>query len=230
VPIVLHDLAGADPALRFSPYCWRTRMAFAHKGLAVETVPWRFTDKDMIAFSGQGRVPVIRDGETVVSDSWEIACYLEAHYPERPSLFGGATGKAHARLINAWADATMIGPVARLVLCDIFDAIDPKDRDYFRSSREQRFGATLEAVQADARANGAAALRDSLTPVRQVLRAQPWLGGAAPSYADHVLFGTLQWPRCVSRFEMLAADDPIVEWQQRALDLYGGVGRSAVRV
>ena len=71
--IVMHDLAGADPALRFSPYCWRTRMALAHKGLAVETIPWRFTDKAALAFSGQERVPVIRDGDTVVSDSWTIA-------------------------------------------------------------------------------------------------------------------------------------------------------------
>jgi hypothetical protein len=161
MPIVLYDLAGADPSLRFSPYCWRTRMALAHKGLAVETVPWRFTDKDVIAFSGQGRVPVIRDGETVISDSWAIADYLEAHYPERPSLFGGAGGQAHARLINAWADASVLGPAARLVVRDIVDAIDPKDCDYFRSSREQRFGETLEAVQADGRANRVAAFRDS---------------------------------------------------------------------
>ena len=45
MPIVMYDLAGADPALRFSPYCWRMRMALAHKGLAVETVPWRFTER-----------------------------------------------------------------------------------------------------------------------------------------------------------------------------------------
>jgi glutathione S-transferase len=75
--IVMYDLAGADPALRFSPYCWRTRMALAHKGLAFETIPWRFTDKEVIAFSGQGRVPVIRDGDRTVSDSWAIAEYLE---------------------------------------------------------------------------------------------------------------------------------------------------------
>jgi glutathione S-transferase len=74
--ITLHDLAGADPALRFSPYCWRTKFALAHKGLPVDTVPWRFTDTDAIAFSGQGRVPVIQDEVTVVSDSWAIAEYL----------------------------------------------------------------------------------------------------------------------------------------------------------
>lgn len=230
MPIVLYDLAGADPALRFSPYCWRTRMALAHKGLAVETVPWRFTDKEVIGFSGQGRVPVIRDGATVVSDSWEIAGYLEAHYPERPSLFGGAVGQAHARLINAWADAAVLSAAVRLVVRDIFAAIDPKDRAYFRSSREQRFGATLEAVQEAGRANGVEAFRDVLAPARLVLREKPWLGGEAPSYADHILFGTLQWPRCVSRFALLAADDPVLAWQERALDLYGGLGRSAPRV
>ena len=71
--IIMHDLAGADPSLRFSPYCWRTRFALAHKGLPVETLPWRFTDKAAIAFSGQDRVPVIRDDGAVVADSWAIA-------------------------------------------------------------------------------------------------------------------------------------------------------------
>lgn len=228
--IVMYDLAGADPALRFSPYCWRIRMALAHKGLQVETIPWRFTDKEVIAFSGQGRVPVIRDGEAVVSDSWAIASYLEEHYPDRPSLFGGPAGQAHARFINAWADSVLVGGIARLVIRDIAEAIDPKDRDYFRASREPRFGTTLEAVQEDGRGNRLAAFRDSLTPVRLVLRAQPWLGGAVPSYADHILFGSLQWPRCVSRFELLAAEDPVRAWQERALDLYDGLGRRAARV
>ncbi|MBN8909662.1 MAG: glutathione S-transferase N-terminal domain-containing protein, partial [Rhodospirillales bacterium] len=68
----MYDLAGEDPALRFSPYCWRSRFAAAHKGLPLETIPWRFTDKQAIAFSGQGRVPVLRDGAKVVHDSWAI--------------------------------------------------------------------------------------------------------------------------------------------------------------
>ena len=56
---VLYDLAGAEDDRRFSPYCWRSKMALAHKGLEVKTVPWRFTDKEAIRFSGQGRVPVL---------------------------------------------------------------------------------------------------------------------------------------------------------------------------
>lgn len=224
--ILMHDLAGADPALRFSPYCWRTRMALAHKGLAVETVPWRFTDKAALAFSGQGRVPVIQDGRTVMSDSWAIAEYLDDHYPDRPSLFGGASGQAHARFINAWADGVMLGGIARLILRDLLDVVAPQDEAYFRESREARFGMTLEAVQAG-RETRVEEFRVTLLPVRLVLGKQAWLGGKSPSYADYIVFGTLQWPRCVSRFELLNGDDPIAEWRERILDLFDGLGRKA---
>jgi len=122
-------------------------MALAHKGLAVETIPWRFTEKEALAFSGQDRVPVIRDGDRVVSDSWAIAEYLEDTYPDRPSLFGGDGGRAHARFINAWADNVMHGGIIRLIVRDLLDVVAPKDQAYFRESREARFGITLEQIQ-----------------------------------------------------------------------------------
>jgi len=224
--IVLHDLAGADPMLRFSPYCWRTRLALAHKGLAVQTVPWRFTDTDALAFSGQGKVPVIQDQGTVVSDSWSIACYLEDRYPDRPSLFGGAIGRSHARFINGWADAVLVGGIARFIVRDLLDILAPEDVAYFRASREARFAATLEAVQ-DGRESRLDGFRQSLLPVRLVLRNQAFLGGDGPSYADHIVAGTLMWPSCVTRFELLAADDTVWGWRERMLDLYGGLARDA---
>jgi glutathione S-transferase len=63
--------------------------------------------------------------------------------------------------------------------------------------------------------------------VRLVLSKQAFLGGDGPSYADHIIFGSLQWPRCVSRFELLGADDPIAAWRERMLDLFDGLGRKA---
>ena len=77
--ITMYDLAGAEPNRRFSPFCWRARMALAHKGLAVETVPWGFTEKDKLPQPNAGRVPVIIDGGTVIHDSTAIADYLEEH-------------------------------------------------------------------------------------------------------------------------------------------------------
>lgn len=223
----MHDLAGADPDLRFSPYCWRTRFALAHKGLPVETIPWRFTETGVLGFSGQGRVPVIKDGDRVVFDSWSIAEYLEDTY-SGPALFGGPIGRAHARFVNAWADSVLVGGIARFIVRDLLDVIDPKDKAYFRSSREQRFGQTLEAVQAG-REERLPAFRESLLPVRLVLRKQQWLGGAAPSYADFIVAGTLMWPRCASRFSLLAADDPVEIWFLRVLELFGGLGLAAKR-
>jgi glutathione S-transferase len=229
----LYDLAGADPDVRFSPYCWRTRMALAHKNLAVETVPWCFTDKGTIAFSGQGRVPVLVDGDgtaadKVISDSWAIAEYLEDAYPDRPSLFGGASSRATARFINAWADTIQVPGMARLVVGDIIHCLDAKDRDYFRTSREQRFGMSLEALCAD-RGKHVAPFRQSLQPLRVMLATQPYVGGATASYADYIIFGAFQWARCVSAFALLEAGDPVAAWQGRLLDAFDGLARNAPR-
>ena len=40
----------------------------------------------------QPQVPVIVDGKTSMGDFWKIAKYLEATYPDKPSLFGGPGG------------------------------------------------------------------------------------------------------------------------------------------
>ena len=223
----LYDLAGADPNLRFSPYCWRARLALAHKGLEVETIPWRFTEKDVIAFSGQGLVPVLVDDETTVADSWAIATYLEERYPDRPSLFGGPGGMAPTRFVNAWADTTLNPGIARLIVADVFSVLHEKDKAYFRHTREQRFGMPLERVSAD-RGSRLPAFRQMLEPVRAILKAQPYLGGEQPTYADYIVLGGFQWARCVSSFELLDPDDPVAAWRERLLDRFD-VARSAQR-
>lgn len=131
----LFDLAGADHR-RFSPFCWRTKLALAHKGLVVDTVPWRFTDKDALAFSGQGRVPVLVDGDTPVVDSWAIAVHLETNYPERPSLFGGEVGMSVTRFVNAWTDKVLHPALAPLVISDIHAHVAQQDRKYSHHPRK----------------------------------------------------------------------------------------------
>ena len=223
----LYDLAGAEPERRFSPYCWRIKMALAHKGLSFDTVPWRFTEKDVIAFSGQGRVPVLVDGDRVVFDSWTIATYLEDTYPDHPSLFGGEGGHAVTRFVNAWADGVLIGAIARLTVTDILSNIDVKDRAYFRKSREERFGAPLESIVAD-RDTSVIGFRKSLEPMRTVLGAQPYLAGTVPAYADFAVFGCFQWARCISSFSLLLEDDPVWAWRDRLLSAFDGLALKAI--
>jgi len=221
---LLYDLAGAHPDFRFSPYCWRSKLALAHKGLDVETVPWRFMDKDRIAFSGQGRVPVLVDGDEVVSDSWRIALYLESTYPDAPALFGGPQAQALARFINGWADGVQLPGLTRLVLADIPATLHEGDLPYFHSSREQRLGMSLAAACAD-RDTRVQEFRASLIPVRMALKNQPFLCGDAPAYADYIVFGGFQWARCVSDFPVLADDDAVGLWLERMLETAGPAAR-----
>ena len=226
--IRMYDLAGANPEVRFSPYCWRIRMALAHKGLEVETIAWRFTDKSAISFSGQGSVPVIRDGDQVLHDSWAIAEYLDVRYPERAKLFDGEQGKALANFARHFAQSA-IAPIAfKAVILDIFAAVDERDRAYFRQSREARLGKTLEAF-AMGEAEAAAQMRIALAPLRALLAEQPFVNGEAPAFADYCLFGTFMWVRNVSPKALVAADDAVHGWLERMLDLFGGLARKSPR-
>ena len=67
-------------------------------------------------------------------------------------------------------------------------------------------------------------------PLRQVLSTRAWLSGESPAYADYLVFGAFQWARVASRFSLLTHEDPIAVWFERALDLYGGLGRRAVTI
>ncbi|MDF1734982.1 MAG: glutathione S-transferase family protein [Minwuia sp.] len=222
--IRMFDLCGAEPERRFSPFCWRSRLALAHKGLAVEAVAWKFTDREAIESLGAKTVPTIVDGGKVVTDSWAIAEYLDDTYPDKPTLF--PNGRAEARFIKAWTEAVLTGGVAQLVLHDIHEHLDPVDKPYFRESREKRFGKTLEEVQAG-REERVKGFRQSLMPLRLTLRSQPWVAGDTPGFADHMCAGPFLWARAISPFRLLENDDPIAEWLGRVLDAYDGVARSA---
>ena len=224
--LVLYELAGRDD-FRFSPPCWRTLMALAHKGLtADERIPVKFSDKSAIAFSAQDRVPVLSDGETWVADSFEIACYLEDAYPDRPSLFDGNQGRAMARFVDEWVQDLLVPGLVTMLVFDEWDHAHPDDREIFRNVREERFGDTLENLQAG-RDQRVHEFRERLKPLRATLGAQPFLCGKSPAYADYIVFGLFQFPRCVSAFPFIEKDDPIYAWREIMLDLFDGMARRA---
>ncbi len=224
--ITLYELAGAEQDRRFSPYCWRIVMALRHKGLAFEGVPWRFTDKDKIAFAGTDKVPVLVDGEAAIHDSPAIAAYLEKAYPGHPPLFGGPEAEALSRFIVEWTDLVLQPALFRLIVADIPPLLEPMDADYFRSSREARVGMTLEEFVADQESK-LKALRQSLAPLRRTLTHQPFLSGSRAAWADYTVFGAFQWARCVSPLKLLAEDDPVYRWRETMLDLFDGLARKA---
>jgi glutathione S-transferase len=169
-------------------------------------------------------VPVVVDGGTVVHDSTAIADYLEEHYADRPTLFGGETGRALARFVQNWTETVLQAGIVPLVVLDIHRHSQPRDQDYFRRSREERLGRTLEEVVRDREAR-LPTFRASLDPLRRTVERQDFVSGKAPAYADYIVFGAFQWARAISDFELLASDDPVRAWRDRMLDLYGGLAR-----
>lgn len=221
--IQLWELGGKNDR-RYSLFSWRTRMALRHKGLPFETHPVPMSDKAAIAFSGGKTVPIIKDGETVVRDSWRIAEYLEDKYPERPTLFGGTIGHGVTQTFNTWVDRAVVPAMMPVIVADVHERVDPADEQYFRQQFEGFLKSTLEearerAPQAEER------LKRVLAPLEAALKRQPFVCGAEPAYADYILFSVVQWARIMSPRVIFDTSEALYGWRSRILDLYDGFAR-----
>jgi glutathione S-transferase len=81
----------------------RVSLALAHKGLAVEWVdvdPADRTEVDRV--SGQSLVPVLVDGDRIVSDSTEVLRYLEVLRPEPPLFPVEPARRAELEVFLEW--------------------------------------------------------------------------------------------------------------------------------
>lgn len=225
--IRLHELVLGN-GRSASPYVWRIRYALAHKGLAFQSVYHGFTEIPS-AFAGRFKtVPVLEMQGTMLAESWDIADHLDRMFPDRPRLFSGPAEYAMVRLFEAWFAQEVTRKLFRLYALDVHDAARPVDRAYFRESREARIkGVTLEDFTAN-RAALLPATRQSLGPLRAQLARYPFLGGAAPNYADYIALGAFQWVASMSTLPLLARDDTaLLEWIERGFGLYGGLGQDA---
>ncbi|OYV33300.1 MAG: hypothetical protein B7Z81_11565, partial [Acidocella sp. 20-61-6] len=180
----------------------------------------RFTDKDAIAFSGQDKVPVLIDGTREIAGSQSIAGYLEAQYPNGPSLFGDPPGQGLTNFVRAWSEDVLHRAIGWVVVPEILPRLHPKDRDYFQTSREAAYKSSFKDITA-AREKNVATLHKTLSPLRRVLGEQDFVSGAAPAYADHIIFGALQWGRMVAAKPLLEGETRIEAWMDAVLNAYG---------
>ena len=206
-------------------------MALAHKGLEstsiVEGVG--FSEKHKLEFSNQELVPVIKDDDMIISDSWDIAVYMEKSYESSSSLFGTTGDFSQVKFISSWVDSQLHPLIARCVVRDILDVISPSEHEYFRKSREKRFGKRLEDVVAN-RENTRTILKQTLYPIRKALEIAPFLGGENPNFSDYAIFGAFMWAKVTSSFQLLESSDPIYNWRERMLSLYDGLAKKAPAV
>lgn len=224
----LYELCGADRDVRFSPFVWRAIMCLHHKGLAFDRVPLQFLEIPETLETEAKKVPVLLDGDKQVDDSLAIALYLEEAYPDKPLFVPVEVPQAGTGLkdINSWVDRTVCAGLFPMLALDIHDCLEPEGQAYFRKTREIRINKTLEAARAE-RDTHVHKYRQSLEPLREGLKEQPYFSGRAPAWFDYCVFGGFQWARIVSDYAVLLEDDPLYAWRERMLDLFGGVARTA---
>ncbi len=223
----LYELVGRDKTKGFSPFVWRIKMALAHKGLDYELVPLHFTEiKDALSFADSKTVPVLVDGDHAVSDSWDIACYLEDRYPGKPSLFND---RPAAKLFHYQLAQTLLMPLFRTIVADIFKVIDDQDKEYFRATREPRIKCTIEQAGEDLE-ESLMIFKGNLWPYSQFFKSDDYIGGDNPVYQDYALYGMFLWARATSSKKIVDDEDPIANWIMRMDQCFGGIGGQVQKI
>jgi maleylacetoacetate isomerase len=118
---------------------YRVRIALALKGLAYDYVPVHLTKNEQFkesyaAVSAARLVPLLKDGDAVLTQSLAIIEYLDETYPRPPLLPGDALGRARVRAL-AFDIACEIHPlnnlrVLRYLVHDLKLSEDDKNRWY----------------------------------------------------------------------------------------------------
>lgn len=219
--MILYELAAAD-GRRFSPHCWKSRMALAQLGIDAPGERVGFMAIRRIGDGRFERVPVLEDDGEFVDDSWRIAEYLDGKATGR-RLFPDEGSRAFARFTEYWV-TSLFSTIGRIVVPDIARIVCAEDQPYFDESRGRWLGVPFESLAAH-RDDDLAALRHRLDPARRRVAEAPFLGGAEPTYSDFQLFGAFQWARVTSPVALVTDEDPLYAWFERCLDLYDGLGR-----
>lgn len=88
---------------RYSTNVERVALALAHKGLEVESVAIDPADRAPLrAVSGQDLVPVLVDGDQVVTDSTRILHHLEERFPDPPLFPADPARAAEVEVFLDW--------------------------------------------------------------------------------------------------------------------------------
>lgn len=213
----LYELCGAESDRLFSAYAWRVRLAMGLKELDFTSKPTPFTEIPGILDGSYTKVPVLVDGEKVLSESFDICTYLEKTYPDTPSLFGGNGGRENAALIDNLIVTGLYPTITRLIVRDIAEKLSPVDHAYFRSTREQRLGGTLEDIQRG-RDKERERLATFLKPYRRRLEVAPFLGGQTLLFSDIALAASFCWAKATSSYDTLHGDPVFGAWFESVLE------------
>lgn len=187
-----------------SQYSEKVRFILDYKGLdykKIEVTPG-VGQLELLRLSGQTKVPVLKDGETIIADSTEIALYLDRKYPEKPLLPTDPVRRGQCLLLEEWADES-IGLKGRVALIGALNqnpsfraSLLPRDTPpLLRNLVSAAPGQILDLLGAgvgfggDAVKEALRGLHQDLEALTLILQHQPYLIGNEPTLADLAVAG-----------------------------------------
>ncbi|KAF8625628.1 hypothetical protein AX17_006813 [Amanita inopinata Kibby_2008] len=213
-PIVFYDLASNLKGTALSPNTWKIRFVLNYKGLPYKTEWVELPDIEPkckeIGVGPTGHrndaplytVPAIYDPntETAVVDSYDIARYLDKTYPNTPRIIPEGTEVFQSFPLFFHA----LGPdktIWNFAVPATYATLNPVSQEYFRRTREERFGKKIEELEpkgAEAEAAWAVLKEgyDNLDKMWQ-LSEGPYVMGKTLSFMDIVVISWSLWLRNV---------------------------------
>ncbi len=153
-----------------SPFSRKVRLSLAEKRIEVELVEERYweQDPDFLRRNPAGKVPVLRMGNRVLSDSTAICEYLEETHPAPPLMPRDADGRYEVRRLVAWFDDKFNAEVTRKLMGE-------------RVFKKVMGGGYPDSANVKA---GARAIKYHLDYMTYLLETRRWLAGNEMSLAD----------------------------------------------
>ncbi|KAJ7175361.1 hypothetical protein C8R46DRAFT_1347113 [Mycena filopes] len=212
-PIIFYDIPSKATGCVWSPNTWKIRYALNYKGLAYKTVWIEYPDIEnfcreigaeytMIRRNGTPyySLPVIHDPKTgtIVSDSARIADYLDATYPDTPRVIPAGTHTLQKTFQVAYDAAT--DPMTQYIIPAVAKILRPKSEEYYVRTREIIFGKKLVDLTPTGEAHEVAwkEVEAGFAKVDRWMNegmnnGAQFVMGAAPTLADFMLAGEMQW-------------------------------------
>ncbi|KAI2469524.1 putative glutathione S-transferase [Annulohypoxylon bovei var. microspora] len=201
--IILFDLPSKPPNKAWSPNPWKTRFVLNYKGLPYKTEWVEYPDikpkfQDHLPKADAYTIPtvVLPDG-TWVTESLEIAKVLEKKHPE-PSLHLDSPyiAKIFEQLTNM---RNPIGPV--FIPGVLFNLLNEASQDYFRTTREEAVGKTMEEYAKEGGASAWETAAPCVQKVTALLKENsegPFFEGKTIGFADFIWGGWLLFMQRIS--------------------------------
>ncbi|KAJ7762333.1 hypothetical protein DFH07DRAFT_407947 [Mycena maculata] len=212
--LTLYDIASTVPGQAWSPNTAKARYALNFKGVPHKTVFLEYLEieplckkigaKPTSETAPHYTLPVLYDSstDTAVSDSIEIARYLDATYPDLPRLIPAGTAALHYAFTDA--HVATLDAFCVYALPATLPILNVASQDYFRRTREAMFGdQRLEDVPPTGDADVVMwnQVKDGLGQVDGWISKNgadsKYVMGDTICYADIVVAGWLRWARLV---------------------------------